>query len=144
MGAREIELTLRSWISPPRLIFWKKDENVVLQNCYFYNRISSKTDRRVVQKNSAISLALIAARSVFHLTLKDLKAMWNTFSACLACSAEGATEAISLALHSVSHRLKARWNTRETLWSARERASVALSAEQERRHTNVFHSALMA
>ena len=32
-----------------------------------------------------------------------LKAMWNTFSACLACSAEGAIEAISLALHSVSH-----------------------------------------
>ena len=30
--------------------------------------------------------------------------------------------------------LKARWNTRGTLWSARERASVALSAKQER-HT---------
>ena len=39
-----------------------------------------------------------------------LKAIWNTFSACLACSAEGAIEAISLALHSVSHRLKARLN----------------------------------
>ena len=35
-----------------------------------------------------------------------LKAMWNTFSACLSRSAENATEAISLALHSVSHRLK--------------------------------------
>ena len=32
--------------------------------------------------------------------------MWNTFSVCLACSAERAIEAISLALHSVSHRLK--------------------------------------
>ena len=31
MSAREI--TLRSWIPPPRLIFWKKNENVVLQNC---------------------------------------------------------------------------------------------------------------
>ena len=39
---------------------------------------------------------------------------------------------------SVTLHLKARWNTRGTLWSARERererASVALSAEQER-HT---------
>ena len=32
--------------------------------------------------------------------------MWNTFSVCLACAAERAIEAISLALHSVSHRLK--------------------------------------
>ena len=36
----------------------------------------------------------------------EVKAMCNTFSAFLACSAEGAIEAISLALHSVSHRLK--------------------------------------
>ena len=35
----------------------------------FYNRISSKTGRKVVQENSAISLALIAARSVCHLAL---------------------------------------------------------------------------
>ena len=39
-----------------------------------------------------------------------LKAMWNTFSVCLACSAERAIEAISLALDRVSHRLKARLN----------------------------------
>ena len=51
------------------------------------------------KKNSAISLALIAARSVFHLTLR-------------AC---------------------------ETLRSAREIASVALSAERERHTENVFH-----
>ena len=38
--------------------------------------------------------------------------------------------------------LKARWNTRGTLWSAREIASVALSAEQERHTDNVFHIAL--
>ena len=36
-----------------------------------------------------------------------LKAIWNTFSVCFACSAERAIKAISLALHSVSHRLKA-------------------------------------
>ena len=35
----------------------------------------------------------------------SLKAMWNTFSACLTCSAEGAIKAISLAFHRVSHRL---------------------------------------
>ena len=38
-----------------------------------------------------------------------LKAMWNTFSLCLACSAERAIGAISLALHSVSHRLQAKF-----------------------------------
>ena len=31
--------------------------------------------------------------------------MWNTVSVCLSRSAECATEAISLALHSVSHAL---------------------------------------
>ena len=34
--------------------------------------------------------------------------MRNTFSVCLACSAERAIKAISLALHSVSHSLKGR------------------------------------
>ena len=37
--------------------------------------------------------------------------------------------------------VKARWNTRGTLWSARERALVALSAEQER-HTKCVSSCL--
>ena len=36
---------------------------------YFYSRISSKTGRKVVQENSAISLALMDARSVCNLTL---------------------------------------------------------------------------
>ena len=33
MGEREIELTLQSWISLPRLILRKKDQSVVLQYC---------------------------------------------------------------------------------------------------------------
>ena len=37
-----------------------------------------------------------------------LKSMWNTFSVCLSRSTESATEAISLALHSVPHALKGR------------------------------------
>ena len=36
-----------------------------------------------------------------HLTLGYFKAMWNTLSVCLSCSAESATKALSLALHSV-------------------------------------------
>ena len=38
--------------------------------------------------------------------------------------------------------IKARWNTRGTLWSAREIASMALSTEQARHTENVFHIAL--
>ena len=37
--------------------------------------------------------------------------LWNTFSVCLSRSAESAAEATSLALHSVSHALKGRLNT---------------------------------
>ena len=35
-----------------------------------------------------------------------LKTFWNIFSVCLSRSVESATEAISIALHSVSHALK--------------------------------------
>ena len=70
-----------------------------------------------------------------------LKAMWNTFSVCLACSAERAIEAISLAvLHSIVFHIALR--AYETLWSATEVTSVALSAEQERRTENMFHMLL--
>ena len=48
-------------------------------------------------------------QSVTKYVQNPLKAMWNTFSVCLACSVERAIEAISLALHSVSHRLKVMW-----------------------------------
>ena len=68
-----------------------------------------------------------------------LKAMC-LYSMCLSYSAESTTETISLALHSVSYSLKVRWNTYETLWSAREIASVALSAKRKRHNENMFHS----
>ena len=42
------------------------------------------------------------AENVFHIALRQCE----THSQCVACSAERAIEAISLALHSVSHRLK--------------------------------------
>ena len=61
----------------------------------------------------------------FHIALKNfpgdwtnrltvvysLKSMWNTPSVCLCRSAESATEAISLAPHSVSHTLKVMCHT---------------------------------
>ena len=37
---------------------------------FFYSRISSKTGRKDIQKHLTISLALMAARSVFHPTLR--------------------------------------------------------------------------
>ena len=49
-------------------------------------------------------------------------------SVCLACFAKRAIKAISLALHSVSHRLKATWNTFDmSLWLRRERHRSSLS-----------------
>ena len=76
----------------PGKVVWRIDS--LKPSYYFYNRISSKTGLTVVQTNSAISLALIAARSVFHLTLRQCE----KHSVCLSCSADSATEAISLAL----------------------------------------------
>ena len=66
-----------------------------------------------------------------------LKAMWNTFSACLSRSAENATEAISLALHSVSHRLKSMWNTMECKWDG---FSGALGGTRETHWERVSHA----
>ena len=50
-------------------------------------------------------LSVILSLTVQFLSL-SVKTIWNTFSMCLSCSAESASEAISLALHSVSHALK--------------------------------------
>ena len=45
-------------------------ENPPLNRLIFYSRISSKTVRKDIRNNSAISLSLMAARSVCHLTLR--------------------------------------------------------------------------
>ena len=50
----------------------------------------------------------------------------------IRCSAESATEAISLALHSIPHVFHLALRRCETLWSAREIAPMAVSAEQAR------------
>ena len=55
--------------------------------------------------NSILDSRYVEQTGVLALTL--FKAMWNTLSVRLAWSSERAIEAISLALHSVSHRLNA-------------------------------------
>ena len=45
MGARQIKLTLRSWLSPPWLVFWKEDENLVPQNCQTFSAFIRKINR---------------------------------------------------------------------------------------------------
>ena len=68
----------------------------------------------------ALWCCLCCTHLIFNRVEPPLKAMWNTFSVCLACSAERAIEAISLALHSVSHRLKVMWKvdiTSQFFWT---------------------------
>ena len=132
-----------------------------------------------LSKKIQLSLALIAAWSVFHLTLREcetppspptpdpvgIENCKQLFSPLLAFTTKkiathstGITSAICVAFFwvvnasrnekicfqfliptTVFHMLLRRC---DTLWSAREIASVALSAEQERHTENVFHIAL--
>ena len=75
---------------------------------------------------------------MFHIVLRRCK----THPVCLSCSAESATEAISLALSCTERLFHIALRRCETLWSAREVASIAPSAEQARHADNVFHIAL--
>ena len=63
--------------------------------------------------------------------------MWNTFSVCLSCSAESATEAISLALHSVSHRLKSMWNTVVGIKNWKQIFSLRLAFTTQKKATHI-------
>ena len=63
-----------------------------------------------ILKITALSNSILDSRYVEQtgaLALTLFEAMWNTLSVRLAWSSERAIEAISLALHSVSHRLNA-------------------------------------
>ena len=80
----------------------------------------------------ALWCCLCCTHVIFNRVEPPLKAMWNTLSVCLSCSAESATKALSLALHSVPRVFHLALRRCETLWSAREIASIALSAEQAR------------
>ena len=115
----------------------------------------------------ALSLALDSVPRVFHLALRrgstsslshvlelygvaSVAPMWfsivlrlllrqcETHLVCLSCSAESATDALSLALLSVPRVFHLALRACETLWSAREIDSTALSVERERHTENVF------
>ena len=60
------------------------------------------------------------------------RAMCYTFSVCLSCSIESAIEVIFLELYSRALMTHIALRACETLWSAREMSSVALSVERER------------
>ena len=81
------------------------------------------------------------AENVFHVALRQCETH-SQHLVCLSCSAENATEAISLALSCTERVFHIALRACETLWSAREIASVALSAERERRTENRFHIVL--
>ena len=130
---------------------------------YFPGRILSKTGRKVVQKNWEVM-------STFHITLRRSETLWSAREiASMALSAEQARHTENV-FHIVLRHTHT-WNTMEceresfsgalggargtyqmcftlrntcgTLWSAREIASVALSAEQER-YTKFFSRCLKA
>ena len=75
-------------------------------------------------------LATSTPRPCLHSTLKT---MWNTFSVCLSHSAENATEALSLVLHSVSHRLKSMWNTAVSIKNCKQLFSRRLAFTIEKK-----------
>ena len=54
--------------------------------------------------------------------------MWNIFSVCLSRSAESATEAVSLAPHSDSHRLKIK------LWRIKNQLMINVKCFYQHRH----------
>ena len=60
--------------------------------------------RQCETNSQCVSLA--PPRQLLELHSMVFHTIWNTFSVCLSHSAESAIEALSLALHSVSHRLK--------------------------------------
>ena len=88
------------------------------------------------------SVALLAERercteNVFHMLLKQCE----THSVCLACFTDTAIEAISLALqYSIVFHIASR--ACETLWSAREIASVTFLVKRKRYTENVFHTSM--
>ena len=97
--------------SPPMLFERLTSSTTITIHASVQKRVTENARLEII----TITLFFISTRlkrwhelfqGVHWLVWTFLKAMWNTFSVCLACFVERAIGAISLALHSVSHRLK--------------------------------------